>query len=168
MMSFVFNNNANILMAIVFVIYLIQLCVFMMKRYFSLSLDTIWIQLLVCTSYGASGALAFVRMLTITNKKLELALSILLPTLSVVWVFYHTLLRDMRTVTNVDSNMRFSLNKKKDAKRVVIDYGLTKNQILNLAAFYGHEFVGVLPPKDSELDFNFYTQPTQYVKEDLD
>ena len=84
----------------------------MKKRYFSLTSDSIWIQVLVCASYGASGALAFVRMLAIDNKKIEIALSVLLPILAVVWVFCVTYLRDMRTVTNVDFNERLVLNKK--------------------------------------------------------
>lgn len=56
----------------------------MKKRYFSLTSDSIWIQVLVCASYGASGALAFVRMLAIDNKKVEIALSVLLPILAIV------------------------------------------------------------------------------------
>ena len=127
LMSFVFNNNVSALMGVVFVVYLIQLCVYMKKRYFSLSSNTIWIQMLVGSSYGASAALAFVRALTITNKKTETTLSVLLPTLTVIWVLCHTCLKDAQTVTNVDFNVRYIFNKKKQKKGVIIDYGLTRN-----------------------------------------
>lgn len=83
--------------------------------------------MLICGSYGASSALAFVRMLTIANKTVELVLSVLLPVAAVVWVFYHTYLKDARTVTNVDFNVRVVLNRKLQKKKVVIDYGLTRN-----------------------------------------